>query len=83
MLYRKVLRAGRNYEVHITLDKKIIACQHRLSGLAAKLIITVGGVGAEKHGKQGRPSPTQSPIINMTVEHQPGFKDQDMISVDG
>lgn len=41
MLYRKVLRAGRNYEVRITLDKKIIACQHRLSGLATKLIITV------------------------------------------
>lgn len=42
MLYRKVLRAGRNYEVRITLDKKIIACQHRLSGLTTRLIITVG-----------------------------------------
>lgn len=83
MLYRKVLRAGRNYEVRITLDKKIIACQHRLSGLATRLIITVGSVGAEKHGKQGRPSPAQSPIINTTVVHQPGFKGQDMISVNG
>lgn len=61
MLYRKVLRAGRNYEVRITLDKKIIACQHRLSGLETKLIIMVGSVGAEKHGKQGGPSPAQSP----------------------
>lgn len=61
--------------------KKIIACQHRLSGLSWSLWF--GSVGAEEHGKQGRPSPAQSLIINMTVMHQQGFKGQEMISVNG
>lgn len=57
MLNRKVLGAGRNYEVCVTLDKKIIACQPRLLARWHP-IIRVGACWSQEVWKTRRAFPS-------------------------